>query len=244
MPRRPASSCIAVARPTPDRLHTRRRRHSGAASGPAAGSSGPRACSSSPPSSRRPSTTPGTGILGFSNWRPTLYAYILWAIGLCVGQVDDPRRARASARSSSCRPRSSSWRWWSSRSSSACRSPSPTGTSPAPPAGSSTASTTSSRCGATRSTGTRSRNMVWYVPRHPRRVRHRLRPGAAAQRRHRGAQVLARRLPDAADALAGRGQLDGRQVDARAALRPGRPPRPLARLGQPSFFGIPGDRPG
>ena len=57
-------------------------------------------------------------------------------------------------------------------------------------------------------------------------------------------QVLARRLPDAADAVAGRGLVDGRQVDARAALRPGRPPRAPPRLGQPVLLRLARDRAG
>ena len=52
-------------------------------------------------------------------------------------------------------------------------------------------------------------------------IRHRLWPGAAAQRRDRGQEILARGVPDPLHALAGRRQLDGRQVDDGIPLRPG-----------------------
>ncbi len=48
---------------------------------------------------------------GFDNWRPVLYAYLLWAVALGVGPGADPRRARPAARCSCCRRCCSPSRW-------------------------------------------------------------------------------------------------------------------------------------
>ena len=61
-------------------------------------------------------------------------------------------------------------------------------------------------------------------------VRNRLRAGAPAQRADTRSKILSCRLPFAADAVAGRGHLDDRQVDDGEPLRPGRQLRALARL--------------
>ena len=64
------------------------------------------------------------------------------------------------------------------------------------------------------------------------RICDRLRPGAAAQRRHPRPQILPRRVPDAVHAEPGRGQLDDRQIDDGIPLRPGGAAGPASRLGE------------
>ena len=72
------------------------------------------------------------------------------------------------------------------------------------------------------------------------RIRDRVRPGSAAQRADPGAQVLPRRVPDAADAEPGRGQLDDRQVADGEPLRPGGDGSRASSAGQsPAFFTSP-----
>ena len=88
----------------------------------------------------------------------------------------------------------------------------------------------------------RARQHGLVLPGDPRRIRRRLRPRAAAQRGNPRAQVLPRGIPAAADAFARRRELDDRQVDAGAALRPDRPLRPLAGLGQPVLLRLARDR--
>ena len=52
----------------------------------------------------------GTIAIGFDNWRPALYAYVLWAVALGVGLV--MTRASAVIRRCSCFRRSSSPSRW------------------------------------------------------------------------------------------------------------------------------------
>lgn len=96
----------------------------------------------------------GSASFGFENWRPTLYAYVLWTICLCWGQV--LMHGEHGKRTLFVLPAAMfvisltvfpllfglviAFR---------------TGTCPAPPGGSSTGWITSDRCGLTRSTGTR-----------------------------------------------------------------------------------------
>ncbi len=53
----------------------------------------------------------GTIALGFETWRPLLYAFVLWAIALCVAQVMIRRRGWACAPCSCCRQCCSPSRW-------------------------------------------------------------------------------------------------------------------------------------
>ena len=77
----------------------------------------------------------------------------------------------------------------------------------------------------------------------PRSIRDRLRPRAAAQRRHPRPQVLPRRLPAALHAEPRRGQLDDRQVDHGEPLRAARDFRAMARLGESGLLHLAVDRP-
>ena len=63
-------------------------------------------------------------------------------------------------------------------------------------------------------------------------IRHRLRAGAAPQRRDPGAPVLPRRLPAAVHAQPGGGELDDRQVAHGIPLRPGGDAGAPSRLGE------------
>ena len=56
----------------------------------------------------------GIGDFGFANWRPTLYAYVFWAICLCWGQVLT-RESRASTCCLCCLRCCSCCRWRSCR---------------------------------------------------------------------------------------------------------------------------------
>ena len=50
----------------------------------------------------------GTIAAGFANWRPILYAYLVWAIVFGIGQVVDPAKSGAArivrAAGASCSP--------------------------------------------------------------------------------------------------------------------------------------------
>ncbi len=174
----------------------------------------------------------GVAAPGFATWRPVVYAYLAWGIALVHRSGPDPRRTgqadplraaggavhrRHGDLSPALRPLDRLLRLEPQRRhGSAVQRP----RQPAPDVGRSVLLERAPQHGLVR-------------PGDPRGIRHRLRPRDAAERRHPGAQVLARGVPDAADALAGGGELDGRQVHARGPLRPGGELRAMARLGQP-----------
>ena len=182
--------------------------------------------------------------IGFADWRPILYAYLLWAVALGDRPGHDPGRTRACGRCSCCRPSSS---------------PSPMVIFPTlfglyiaftdwnlssfEGRAASTASTISSRLFHDPYYWNALGNMVFYVLAVLGRIRDRLRAGAAAQRRDPGAQVLPRRLPAALHAEPGRGELDDRQVDDGVPLRPGGHAGALSRLGQSGLLRLALDRP-
>ena len=176
---------------------------------------------SSPSRSSRRSTLPASTPPGFANWRPILYAYVLWSIALGVGLVLS--RGEAGHRALFVLPAVlfilamavfptlfgfyiafTDWNLSSL-------------------------------------TGRKFNGLdnfiqlvhdpfYWNALRQHgllragdrRRICDRLRAGAAAQPGNPGAKVFPRRVPAPVHAEPGRGQLDDRQVDARIPLRPGR----------------------
>ena len=110
------------------------------------------------------------------------------------------------------------------------------------PGANSTGSTICAHSWPTPISGTRCCNMVFYVAGGAGAICDRLRPGAAAQRRDPGAQILPRRLPPALHAQPGGGELDDRQVDHGIPLRPGRNAGALPGLGKPRLLRLALDR--
>ena len=168
--------------------------------------------------------------IGFETWRPTLYAYIFWAVCLCAGQV--VLRGEQGKRVLFVLPAVlfvismvvfplifgltiafSDWNL-------------------ASPEGRHFNGLDNLRqMWADPFYWNALGNMVWYVLAIA--VEYAIAFGLALllNSRDPGAQVLPRRVPHAADAVAGRGQLDGRQVDDGGPLRPARPSRAVRSAG-------------